>query len=68
MYKNEIKNLNKTNIILGGDWNLILEQEKDKRGGNMETHNSCRMKLIEITVHLLIDILRTMYPILTDIY
>ena len=33
------------NIILAGDFNLVLEVEKDKQGGNPTTHNSALQEL-----------------------
>lgn len=60
---NITKNLSKTYTILGGDWNLTLDPKTDKRGGNMNTHNSCRKKLTEIMEQFdLVDIWRTMHP------
>jgi len=36
-----------TNVIIGGDMNLVLDIEKDKKGGNPETHEKCRKRMLK---------------------
>jgi len=36
-----------TNIVIGGDMNLVLNIEKDKKGGNPETHEKCRRRVLK---------------------
>ena len=40
------------NIILAGDFNLVLEVEKDKQGGNTTTHNNALQELDKIIQNL----------------
>ena len=40
------------NIIAGGDFNLVLDIEKDKKGGNAKTHTRSREQLITIMQNL----------------
>ena len=37
-----------TNIIIGGDFNLVLNVKLDKKGGRPSTHEKCRKKVLEI--------------------
>ena len=51
------------NIILAGDFNLVLEVEKDKQGGNPTTHNNALQELDKIIQNLdLGDIWRDLNP------
>ena len=55
--------LNGDNIILAGDFNLVLEVEKDKQGGNSSTHNNALQELNNIIQNLdLGDIWRDLNP------
>jgi len=38
---------NNTNIIIGGDMNLVLNVDIDKRGGKPETHEKCRLQVLK---------------------
>ena len=51
------------NIILAEDFNLVLEVEKDKQGGNPTTHNNALQELDKIIQNLdLGDIWRDLNP------
>ena len=50
-------------LILGGDFNLVLDVRKDKSGGNPVTHKNCLKKVQYIIDSLdLIDIWRVLNP------
>ena len=54
---------NGDHVILAGDFNLVLEVEKDKQGGNPTTHNSALQELHKIIQNLdLGDIWRALNP------
>jgi len=42
-----VNSYDNTNIIIGGDMNLVLDISKDKRGGNPCTHEKCRILLLD---------------------
>jgi len=42
-----VDSLDNSNIIIGGDMNLVLDVHMDKKGGNPETHENCRKLLLE---------------------
>ena len=51
------------NIIIGGDFNLVLDLEKDKSGGLPKTHQNCLKIIKEFSEKLdLVDIWRTLHP------
>ena len=50
-------------LILGGDFNLVLDVRRDKSGGNPVTHQNCFEKVKYIIDSLdLIDIWRVLNP------
>ena len=51
------------NVIIGGDWNVTLNETIDKKGGYQVTHKNCREKIKQIIQeHDLCDIWRTLHP------
>jgi len=42
-----VNSYDNTNIIIGGDMNLVLDVKKDKKGGNPTTHEKCRLILLD---------------------
>ena len=51
------------NHIIGGDWNLVLDIMKDKKGGKMQTHNkSLNIIKMYMTAESLTDIWRMQHP------
>ena len=44
-----IEGFQKDEIVIGGDFNLVLDEEKDKKGGLPKTHNNARKILCEIS-------------------
>ena len=50
-------------ILIGGDFNTVLDENLDKHNGRTNTHKQCRNKLKHmIDTHNLIDIWREKYP------
>ena len=50
-------------IIIGGDFNLVLDLEKDKSGGLPKTHQNCLKIIKEFSEKRdLVDIWRTLHP------
>ncbi|KAL9989410.1 hypothetical protein ACROYT_G003957 [Oculina patagonica] len=50
-------------IIFGGDFNLVQDLKKDKKGGNPKTHRKAAQRLSEAALNLdLTDIWRDMHP------
>ena len=50
-------------ILVGGDFNTVLDENLDKHNGRTNTHKQCRNKLKHmIDTHNLIDIWREKYP------
>lgn len=63
MLENYLKeNLDKT-VIIGGDFNTVLNIELDKKNGRIDTHKLCRSKLNKmIDEYELVDIWRSKHP------
>ena len=50
-------------IIIGGDFNLVLDVEKDKKGGLSKTHHNAQKTILEICDNLdLVDAWRILNP------
>ena len=50
-------------IIMGGDFNLVMDVQKDKKGGNATTHRNSLKEVQNIANSLdLIDVWRTLNP------
>jgi len=46
-------------VIIGGNFNTVLNPAEDKKNGNLHTHNNCRSKIKELLNSLeLVDIWR----------
>jgi exonuclease III len=59
----EITKINTNNIILTGDFNLVLDLNKDKFGGRKQTNEKCRKALLEhMENYNLTDIWRVHHP------
>ena len=43
-----IEDFQKDEIVIGGDFNLVLDIEKDKKGGLAKTHNNAEKTVCEI--------------------
>ena len=55
--------LNVKKIIIGGDFNLVLDLEKDKRGGLARTHKNALKVIQDVSENLgLTDIWRLLNP------
>ena len=62
--ENFIKDKSEQLFITGGDFNLVLDPDIDKQGGNPKTHIKCRKKLKEIIeTYELSDIYRIRNPL-----
>ena len=58
-----IEGFQKDEIVIGGDFNLVLDVEKDKKGGLPKTHNNARKILCEISKTFdLVDAWRLLNP------
>ena len=50
-------------IFIGGDFNLVLDLEKDKSGGLLKTHQNCLKIIKEFSEKLdLVDIWKALHP------
>jgi exonuclease III len=59
----EITKINTNNIIITGDFNLVLDLNKDKFGGRKQTNEKCRKSLLEhMENYNLSDIWRIHHP------
>lgn len=59
----QLKKFNCDEIIFGGDFNLVLDIAKDKKGGLARTHQKARDVVCELCEHLdLTDVWRAMNP------
>ena len=47
-----MEDFQKDEIIIGGDFNLVLDVQKDKKGGLPKTHNGARRTVSEISENL----------------
>ncbi len=51
------------NLIMGGDWNTIIDNKKDKRGGVLEQYTKYQLQLKQfIRFHHLVDVWRVQNP------
>ena len=55
--------LNAMDVIIGGDCNLVLDTEKDKKGGLAKTHQNSVKNIQEFSEKLdLVDVWRVLHP------
>ena len=58
-----IEDFQKDEVVIGGDFNLVLNVEKDKKGGLPRTHNKARKTVCEIAEQFdLVDAWRLLNP------
>ena len=58
-----IKENEEKTIIIGGDFNTVLDETLDKRNGRTDTHRKCRSKIRNLMdTYNLIDIWRETHP------
>ena len=58
-----IEDFQKDEIVIGGDFNLVLDVEKDKKGGLPKTNNNARKVVCEIAEQFdLVDAWRLLNP------
>ena len=58
-----IEDFQKDEIVIGGDFNLVLDVEKDKKGGLPKTNNNARKMVCEISEQFdLVDAWRLLNP------
>ena len=61
--RNKIESIPNDDRLIGGDYNLVLDLLKDKKGGNMRTNAKAQQKVIEwMNCTDLIDIWRHQHP------
>ena len=58
-----IKDFQKDEIVIGGNFNLVLDIEKDKKGGLAKTHNNTKKTVCDISENFdLVDTWRVLKP------
>ena len=58
-----VANIKSSNSIIGGDWNLVLNIEKDKKGGRQKTHPKSTLTVkTYMDVDFMTDIWRFQHP------
>jgi len=59
----EFEDFQKDEIVIGGNFNLVLDIEKDKKGGLDKTHNNAKKTVCEIYENFdLVDAWRVLKP------